>query len=205
MRNKLIFFSGLIILLIMPACFISCSKTESTPNPSVPPPPPPPDVCIGKTITITATTTASASCVADGKITVAAAGSTGFTYKLNSGGTYQASAAFSNLSAGTYTVFVKDVDGCEKSTPATVTSGGAPGALFSNLKNLMAAKCQSCHNNTIQNGGMNWALDCNIVANQARIKVRAVDQGTMPPTGPLSQAEKDIITNWITAGGKFTD
>ena len=189
-------------MLIVSGNFISCSKKDAAPTPA---PPPPADVCAGKTITITPTATSSTACVADGNISVAATGSTGFTFKLNSSGTYQASGTFANVAAGTYTMFAKDADGCEKSASVTVNSSGVAGAFFTNVKNLMTAKCQSCHNNTIQNGGMNWTVDCNIVTNQARIKVRAVDQGTMPPTGSLSQSEKDIISNWINAGGKFTN
>ena len=96
---------------------------------------------------------------------------------------------------------------CERSTSITLTSTAATaGPLFMNVKTLIAAKCQSCHNNTIQNGGMNWQVDCNIVTNKARIKVRAVDIGDMPQGGPsLTASEKAIITNWINAGGKFTD
>ena len=124
---------------------------------------------------------------------------------MNSGGTYQSATVFNNLGAGTYTVFAKDGAGCEKSTSVTLTSTGTAGTLFAAVKDLMSAKCQSCHNNTVQNGNMNWAVDCNIVSNKANIKNRAVDLGTMPPTGPLTQAQKDIITTWINAGGGFTD
>lgn len=181
--------------------FSSCSK--STPSPA--PTPTPVDPCIGKTITITLTTTASSGCANDGSIQAAATGSTNFTFKLNSGGTYQASAVFSNVAPGTHTIFAKDGAGCEKSQSVTV-SAGANGPLFTLVKNLVSSKCQSCHNNTIQNGGMNWESACNIVTNQARIKVRAVDEGTMPQGGPpLTTGEKAIITNWITAGGRLTD
>lgn len=189
-------------MLIFSGYFISCSKKDASPNPT---PPPPADVCAGKTITITSTPTSSTACVADGNISVAATGSTGFTFKLNSAGTYQATGTFTNITAGTYTIFAKDAAGCEKSASVTVNSNGTAGSFFTTVRNLMTAKCQSCHNNTIQNGGMNWTVDCNIVTNQARIKIRAVDLGTMPPTGSLSQSEKDIITNWINNGGKFTD
>ncbi|MEO6536976.1 MAG: hypothetical protein ABIT07_07620 [Ferruginibacter sp.] len=88
--------------------------------------------------------------------------------------------------------------------PQTGACSGTAGPLFTNVKSLMTAKCRSCHNNLRQDGGKNWEMDCNIVTDQARIKVRA-DDGTMPPTGSLSQAEKNIITNWINGGGKFSD
>ena len=94
----------------------------------------------------------------------------------------------------------------DESTPTPSAScSGTPGPLFTAVKNMMQANCQSCHNNSIANGGMNWAVDCNIVANKGRIKIRAVEQGTMPPTGALPQSEKDKITAWINAGGKITD
>jgi uncharacterized membrane protein len=82
---------------------------------------------------------------------------------------------------------------------------GQPGALFTAVKAVITQNCVGCHNNTNSQGGMNWTVDCNIVTNKARIKARAVDQGTMPPTGPLSQADKDKITAWINAGGAITN
>ncbi len=91
--------------------------------------------------------------------------------------------------------------------PPPAACSGTAGPLFSAVKSLMQANCQSCHNNSIANGGMNWTIDCNIVTNKARIKARAVDNNpsSMPPTGPLAQSEKDKITAWINAGGRFTD
>ena len=53
---------------------------------------------------------------------------------------------------------------------------------------------------------MNFAVDCNIITNQALIKTVAVDKNTMPPFGgPLSQTDKDKITSWINAGGTITN
>jgi uncharacterized membrane protein len=78
--------------------------------------------------------------------------------------------------------------------------------LVAAVKNLLSTTCQPCHNNTVQNGGMNWQVDCNIVQFQNRIKVRAVDEGTMPQGGPqLTVTQKAVITNWINGGGKYTD
>lgn len=175
----------------------SCSKSAPAPNP-------PADACAGKNIILTVAAQSSTGCSNDGSVTVSASGSTGFTYKLNSTGTYQASGNFTNLSTGTYTVFAKDAAGCEK-FESVILNGTTTGPLFTQVRNLITARCQSCHNNSVQNGGMNFQIDCNIVANKTRIKVRAVDQGTMPTTGPLPQSEKDIITNWINAGGRLTD
>jgi uncharacterized membrane protein len=103
-------------------------------------------------------------------------------------------------------VYAKDGAGCERSQLVTVTSGGTLGVKFTAVKNLLAAKCQTCHNSTNSQGGMNWTVDCNIVQFSARIKVRAVDIGDMPQGGPmLTAGEKAIITDWITAGGQLSN
>ncbi|MGK2864254.1 MAG: c-type cytochrome [Chitinophagaceae bacterium] len=188
------FSAGLIISLII----IACSKSNSGGNPS------PPNPCSNVNINLTATATDAAACQNNGTINATATGSTGFTYSIN-GTTFQSSGSFASVAPGTITVTVKDVNGCTKTTSVTVGSAGVAGPKFTAVKALMQANCQSCHNNTIANGGMNWTVDCNIVVNNGRIKVRAVDEGTMPPTGPLSQSDKNKITDWINAGGRFTD
>ena len=89
--------------------------------------------------------------------------------------------------------------------PVVNACAGTPGPLFTAVKNLVTTKCVSCHNNIFANGGMNFTIECNIVINKSIIKVKAVDEGSMPPTGTLPQADKTTITNWINAGGKYTD
>ncbi len=49
-------------------------------------------------------------------IQASASGSTEFTFKLNTYGTYQATGVFNNITPGTYTAFAKDTDGCEKNS-----------------------------------------------------------------------------------------
>ncbi|GIV22858.1 MAG: hypothetical protein KatS3mg025_0517 [Bacteroidia bacterium] len=60
--------------------------------------------------------------VSDGSITVnvvAGSGTAPYEYSLN-GGPYQASATFTGLSAGSYTVTVRDANGCTISQVVTV-------------------------------------------------------------------------------------
>ncbi|MFT3980225.1 MAG: hypothetical protein QM687_07140 [Ferruginibacter sp.] len=117
MNNKNLFGLLLAGFIISGSQLVSCSKGGSDPQPS--------DPCAGKTISITATPSPSTGCgTPSGSISVSATGSTGFQYKLNSSGTYQASGTFNGLAAGSYTVFVKDVDGCEKSQAVAVTATG---------------------------------------------------------------------------------
>jgi hypothetical protein len=162
--------------------------------------------CAGVNIVVTATATPAGACGgAGGGITVSATGSTGFTYSVN-GTTFQTGTSFTSLAAGSYTVTAKDANGCTGTTAVNIAAPAA-GPLFTAVKTLMQNNCQSCHNNSIANGGMNWTVDCNIVTNKDRIKARAVDNNpsSMPPSGPLAQADKDKITAWLNAGGRFTD
>lgn len=189
--------AGMFAFIVLSGIFIiSCSKGGGDDPPANP--------CANITINLTATPTDATTCQANGSITASATGSSGFTYSIN-GTTFQSSGNFTNLAAGAFTVTVKDANGCTKTASATIASTGNAGALFLAVKSLMQANCQSCHNNTTANGGKNWTIDCEIVASKDRIKARAVDLGTMPPTGALPQAEKDKITAWINAGGRFTD
>lgn len=165
------------------------------------------NACAGSTITITATSTSSDPCIASGSITATAGGGTSFTYSLN-GGAFQASNLFNNVSPGAYTVTAKDGTGCSKNTNVTVATAAA-GPLFTAVKGVVTANCalSGCHSGSSPTGGINFTVDCNIVINKERIKARAIDgnPSIMPPTGALPQADRDKITAWLTAGGKFTD
>jgi len=149
---------------------------------------------------------------ATGRITVTASGSTGFTYNLN-GGAYQVSNVFSNLVAGTYTVGVKDVNGCTKTATAVVATA-ASGPLFAQMRSLISTRCNGsgCHIGAGNNAaGYNFDNDCNIVTKWAEINHTSVlyTQGwvRMPksPQPFLTVAEKQKITDWITAGHRYTD
>lgn len=195
MKNQ--FRSAIIVSGIIVTVLFSCSKSDS---PSVPPNP-----CDGVNITVSATTTNSSACVNDGGITVTASGSTGFQYSID-GTTFQASNVFTNLAKGTYTVTVKNANNCRQTASVSVNEGSATaGPLFTDVKQLIQVNCIICHAPGGQQPNPNWTVDCNIVQNAALINTRVVVQGTMPPTGALSQANKDKITAWINAGGKITN
>ncbi|MCG2614443.1 hypothetical protein LZZ85_09135 [Terrimonas sp. NA20] len=163
--------------------------------------------CSGVNIIVTATATPGGACSSSttGSINASATGSTGITYSID-GASYQATGTFSNLAAGSYTVTAKDVNGCTGTTTVNIAAPVA-GPLFSAVRTLIVNNCQSCHNNSIANGGMNWQVECNIITNKDRIKARAVDNNpsSMPPSGALAQADKDKITAWLNAGGRYSD
>lgn len=166
--------------------------------------------CAGVSIIVTSSTTAATPCGGPaGSITVNASGSSGFTYSMN-GVNFQAGNSFSNVVAGNYTVSAKDANGCTQ-TANVVVNATASGPLFSAVRAIIQNNCVSCHNNTIQNGGMNFAVDCNIVTAKERIKFRAVDQaGTgnqmpPPPNPALPAADRQKILDWIAAGGGYVN
>jgi hypothetical protein len=165
------------------------------------------NTCAGVNITLTSATTPSDPCAATGTVTATAAGSTGFTYSLDAG-VFQASNVFNNVPVGNHTLNVKDAAGCTKNTPANIVAAPA-GALFNAAKAVIQTNCAiaGCHTGAAPQGGINFSVDCNIVINKDRIKARAIDgnPSIMPPTGALPQSEKDKITAWLNAGGRFTD
>ena len=162
------------------------------------------DACAGKTITVGGKVTNSDKCTPSGTIKVEAAGSTGFTYRLNASGTYQNEDLFSNVAPGTYTVYAKDGAGCEKT--AVVTVGAVEnGPLFKAVRTLISAKCTSCHT-AGHISGIDLTIDCTIVEKKTNIKTAAVTNETMPKGGPaLTAAEKKTITDWIDAGGQTSN
>lgn len=106
---------------------------------------------------------------------------------------------------------------CSKSSGDGTGNGGGgtvtPGPLFISTRSIIQTNCavSGCHTGTNAQNGINFSNDNTIVAQKARIKVRAVDQaGTAnqmppPPQAPLSASEQQKITDWINAGGAITN
>ena len=166
------------------------------------------DPCTGVTITINTTVAGNTPCQTPntGSITATASGGVGpYMYSLD-GGSFQASGTFNNVSTGNHTVAARASNNCTGSTTVNVPNLPA-GPLFIQVRDLLNANCVTCHNPGNPNGGMDWTMDCNIVNNRDRIRERAVNgnPSPMPPTGLLPAAERQKITNWINAGGRYID
>jgi hypothetical protein len=172
------------------------------------------DPCTSVSFTVGGTSNSATPCLTtpNGSITVTTSGSgSGFTYNLN-GGAFQASPTFSNLAANTYTVGAKEAGGCIRTASVTVNPTAA-GTLFSAVKTIITANCaiSGCHTGAVPAGGLDFTQNCVIVANAARIKVRAVDnfgtgqQMPPPPSAGLSLSDRTAITNWVNAGGGFAN
>ena len=163
--------------------------------------------CTGVTITVSGVTTSNTPCTGSGtgSITVSNTGGVApFTFSVD-GTAFQSSNVFNNVSSGTHSVFAKDANGCTGNA-SIVVNDVAQGPLFTAVRNMMQTNCilSGCHAD-IQPPF--FSDPCLIVANRFLIKDRAVDANpsVMPPTGPLPAAEKQKITDWLNAGGKYSN
>jgi hypothetical protein len=190
--------TAVMAILIGGIAFVSCKK-ETTPTPNVT------DPCTTVSITISTSSTPAAACAPTntGSITVTASGSTGLTYNIN-GGAFQSGNSFAGLNAGSYTIGVKDANGCTK-TQAVSVSTVPSGTLLNNVVTLINNRCANCHTNGGSNGGLNLDSKCNIVSNWNTINNRCVVLGNMPSANPLNASEKQIITAWVNAGHGYTN
>lgn len=167
-----------------------------------------PNPCSGVTIAANTTVVGNTPCVTPptGSISSNPSGGTApYTFSLN-GGAFQASNIFNNLSNGNHQLVVRDANTC--STTVNINVPNLPqGPLFTQVKTLLQNNCVSCHNAGNPNGGMDWTVDCNIVQFKNNIFQRAVigNPSAMPPTGLLPPAERQKITDWINAGGRYID
>lgn len=204
MQNKFLAFGAIIIFV---AIYISCSKSGTTPTPA--------PTCSGVTINVTGIVGNTTSGLNNGSITASASGSSGFTFNLN-GGIFQPSGIFTNLSAGLYTIVAKNSSGCTGSAQFTVGAGstacsGTAGPLFTAVRAVVRNNCalSGCHLSPNPQSGIDFSSDCVIISQKDRIKLRAVDGNPSimppPPNPALSAADKQKITDWIAAGGLYSN
>jgi hypothetical protein len=157
--------------------------------------------CESKNIVVNTTVKNASSCQNNGEVLITASGSTGFTFQLN-GGNFTSNSEIKDLAVGTYTLVVKDVDGCTKNATFTISENGTAGPLFTNVKALVSLKCAIpyCHSS---NGSVPniFNTDCKIVERGQMMKTKAVD-GNM---GNLTDNEKKVISDWLSSGGRFID
>jgi uncharacterized membrane protein len=117
------------------------------------------------------------------------------------------------LSIGTFALFQLVSCGKKSEEPLTGACSGTAGPLFLAVRSVIQSNCalSGCHTGVNAQNGINFSENCTIVQQKDRIKVRAVDQaGTanqmpQPPNPALSLADRQKITDWVNAGGKFTD
>jgi hypothetical protein len=148
---------------------------------------------------------ASPPCQRQGAITVLDPTGPEYQYSLNYGA-YQSAPTFERLTPGEYIVVVRSAQNCADTLKVMVNEP-APGPKFRAVKTLLSQNCQPCHSGSSPWGGINVTISCDIITHQERIKVRAVDgiPGPMPQGGLMPAADRKKITDWLEAGGRFSD
>lgn len=158
------------------------------------------DPCLnGPTVTVDETIS-SIEGQANGEITASATGGKSpYMYSID-GSIFQSSGTFTSLEANDYTVTVKDANDCTSSATTTVDEIVAV-SYADQIRPIIDADCQKspCHGT---NGGIpSWETYDDVKAGAARIKARTGNK-TMPPAGPLSDANIKLIADWVDQGAE---
>jgi hypothetical protein len=134
----------------------------------------------------------------NGEILIDATGGTS-PYQFSVDGTnFQSDDSFSDLAPGDYTVTVKDANGCTATEMVTVAE--IPEVFFANqIKPIIDANCQvsGCHGSNSNIPSFATYDDIKDRANG--IKFRTSNK-TMPPGGPLSDDDIQLISHWVDQG-----
>jgi len=137
---------------------------------------------------------------ATGEIAVSATGGSG-TYMFSLDGTnFQNSGTFSDLAADDYTIEVKDGNDCKDSEMVTVEE--IPEVFYANqIRPIIDNNCQfsPCHGS--DSSIPSWETYANVKAKAAIIKTQT-GNGSMPPTGPLSAGDVQLIADWVNQGAQ---
>ncbi len=180
---------------------VSCKKETKQEEPPQSP------NCNSSAILFSANVRFTPECSSEGRIEIITSPNSSYLFKLNNG-SFQSISVFENLRPGKYAISVQSKEGCIKTDSITVgTIVQTPGFLFTEVKNLIAVNCFTCHTGSNPQGGLNFADNCTIVQAWDRIKARAVDgnPSPMPQQGLMPLTERNKITAWINAGHRLTD
>jgi hypothetical protein len=64
---------------------------------------------------------------------------------------------------------------------------------------LLKANCTSCHSGSNANAGIDLSTYANVSKN-ANVANSVLQSGSMPPSAPLSAANKQLFQSWVSAG-----
>ncbi len=140
-------------------------------------------------------------CLTDnGTFTITASGGVApYTYKKGNG-LFTDNATFGNLASGTYTITVKDADGCTFTVTKTIGRGDTGVSWSGQVKNIIDTKCaiSTCHNGS---EFPDLRVLNNVQSNKEQIRSRTQSRN-MPRNGTLTDDEKARIACWVDDGAK---
>lgn len=106
------------------------------------------------------------------------------------------------LAASMLVMYSCSSDSSEDTSPEVPVQQNQLVTYDNDIAPLIANRCFRCHNDPVANGaprGTSWVNFAIVSENAASINTR-IANGTMPPSGGLAQAEKDLVAQWITDG-----
>lgn len=153
------------------------------------------------TLDFTFSTVSDTDCSAsNGEISINATGSSDYTYSKDNGLNFLSNSSFGNLDPATYSVVVKDGNGC-KVTKSVIVAQGSTGVTYTNdILPIFQSKCSfsGCHPEQGDWFTYNTAKD-----NASLIKTKTGNK-SMPkspqPGGSLSEQQIALIACWANDG-----
>ncbi len=183
MNRSISIYGILIMVLLVNACADNSDETDLCNSP--------PSIEIDEII-------ASVQEKDNGSVSVTAKGGTP-AYQFSIDGTnFQGDNSFTDLAPGTYTVTVKDTNGCTNTASAIVRE--VPEVSYaSQIRPLIDNNCQvtGCHGSNPDLPS--WATYDDVKARAGRIKIRTSAK-EMPPGNPLSDGNIKLIADWVDQG-----
>lgn len=181
-----------VYLLIIPVAIIIDSCTHDTME-EMDPCSNPPNVSASSTATVTGKSTGSIEVNATG-------GTSPLMYSIDETN-FQTSSTFANLSAGNYTVTVKDANDCTGGTTAVIDE--VPEVSYSqDIRPIIDANCQrsGCHGSMA--GIPDWSTYDAIKSKASLIKTRTSEKSMPPPSSgvSLNSDQIQLIADWVDQG-----
>lgn len=155
------------------------------------------------TLTASSITTPDSDCfTGNGSISVTASlGRSPYQYQFQKEG-FGSKSTFSNLKFGTYSVTVKDADGCPTSLSVIVPRANTGIGYSGTIKPILDTNCNvtGCHNGDL-GSNRDWRTYTSVKNDAASIKSRTINK-SMPPAGstPLTADQISQITCWVDDG-----
>lgn len=134
---------------------------------------------------------------AGGQISITATeGTPPYEYKLGSE-SYTSNHTFSGISAGNYTVTVRDSEACEFFESVEVLTGVS---LQNQILPIISNNCavSGCHNGS---QSPNLSAKSGVLSNASQIK-NLTQSGAMPKEGSLTQEQINLIACWVDDGAR---
>lgn len=153
--------------------------------------------------TMLVSSTASHPCSGSGTIQIMGPVGANFQYKMDNL-PFQNQPTFLNVKVGKHVLVVKDENGC-KINQEVIIATIPKGNTFSQVSQILANRCSSCHSGNNPQAGINFTETCDILNHWDRIQARAVNgsPSPMPQAGLIPIAERNKIIEWIANGYQY--